>query len=108
MSRQRLCGEMTDSSCSPPFEDIQIRCPKLGGPVSFEYCRIERNPRPCQKTIKCWSFHFDVEALFREILTLEEFGECFLESPPSKVATLLELIEQARKTLEEKQKAPSS
>ena len=95
---------MTDFPCNPPFEEIEIRCPKLGGPVTFEYCRIERQPRPCHRAIKCWSFHFDVDAFFRGILTREEFEECFLEPPPSKVATLMELIEQARKTLENKQK----
>jgi hypothetical protein len=97
---------MTDSRSNQPFEEIEIRCPKLGGPVSFEYCRIERQSRPCQKAIKCWSFHFDVEAFFREALAPEEFEQCFLEPPPSKVTTLIELIEQARKTLENKQKEP--
>ncbi len=99
---------MTDSVNNPPFEDVQIRCPKLGGPVSFEYCRIEGRPHPCQKSIKCWSFHFDAEAFFREILSPEEFDECFLEPPPSKVTTLIELIEQARKSLEDRKKEPSS
>ncbi|MBI4966463.1 MAG: hypothetical protein HY913_24495 [Desulfomonile tiedjei] len=95
---------MKDSSFSPPFEETEIRCPRLGGPVTFGYCRIERQQRPCQRAIKCWSGHFDVAAFFRERLTPDEFDACFLEQPLSKVVTLIELIEQARKTLENKQK----
>jgi hypothetical protein len=72
--------------------------------VNFEYCRIESQQRPCQKIITCWSIHFDVDAYLRAILTPEEFEECFLEPPRPKVVTLIELIEQARKTLENKQK----
>ena len=81
----------------PPYEEKQIRCPKLGNAVFFGYCRVERQNFPCQRTLSCWSSFFDVEQFFREKLTPEEFDECFLQPPRPKIVTLVELIENARK-----------
>jgi hypothetical protein len=91
---------MADSSSLPPFEEMQIRCPKLGGLVSFEYCRIEERQGPCRRAVICWSVHFDVERYFRGIVAPEEFEERFHKPPASKLVTLMELIEQARKVIE--------
>jgi hypothetical protein len=85
------------TTANPPYEEKQIRCPKLGGPVFFEYCRVERHDRPCQSALICWSQLFDVEQFFRETMTPEEFEQCFLEPPRPKIVTLIELIENARK-----------
>ncbi|MBM3299734.1 MAG: hypothetical protein FJY85_07250 [Deltaproteobacteria bacterium] len=93
---------MTDSSFGQPHEEKQIRCPKLGGPVHFDYCQVEQQGRPCSRALVCWAAHFDAEAHFRSVLTPEEFNECFLKTPPSKVVTLLELIAQTRKIAQEK------
>jgi hypothetical protein len=93
---------MTDSNTHPTYEEKEIRCPKLGGPVNFEYCKVEQSGLPCSRAINCWSIHFDAEAFFRESLSPEQFAECFLKAAPSKVTTLLELIEKARKLTEEK------
>ncbi|MDQ7782731.1 MAG: hypothetical protein RDU20_07620 [Desulfomonilaceae bacterium] len=93
---------MSNSDPHPTYEEKEIRCPKLGGPVNFEYCRLEQSDMPCSRALTCWSVHFDVEAFFREGLTSEDFERCFLTAPPSKVATLLELVERARKIAEDK------
>lgn len=85
------------TAANPPYEEKQIRCPKLGGPVFFEYCRVERHDRPCQRAMICWASSFDVEQFFRETLAPEEFEECFLQPPRPKIVTLVELIENARK-----------
>jgi hypothetical protein len=85
------------SSVDPPYEEKQIRCSKLGNPVFFEYCRVERQHFPCQRALDCWSSFFDVERFFRDRLTPEEFDECFLQPPRPKVVTLVELIENAKK-----------
>lgn len=87
---------MTDTSAETPYEEEQIRCPKLGHQVSFGYCRTERLDMPCQRAIACWHDHFDVEALFRTGLTPEQFEEAFLKPPTPKLVTLVELIERAR------------
>ncbi len=98
---------MKERSVDSPYEDKEIRCPKLGGQVTFSYCKIETGTRPCARAIACWTGYFDVESHFRENLTEEEFRECFEKPPPSRVATLLELVEQARKLAEQKREPES-
>jgi hypothetical protein len=63
---------------------------------------MEQLGRPCSRALACWSVHFDAEGYFRSVLTAEEFSECFLKAPPSKVLSLIELIEQARKSVRAK------
>lgn len=94
---------MVEKQPESSYEDKEIRCPKLGGPVTFGYCRIEDIGRPCFRAITCWEDHFAVEALFRDSMSKEEFDKCFSRPPPSKVGTLLELIEKAKKLSEDKQ-----
>lgn len=93
---------MTNTLSTPPHEEKEIRCPKLGGLVHFDYCRREQGDCPCSRALACWSPHFDVEAYFREILTREAFEKSFLQPPPSKVGTLIELIERARALVNDK------
>jgi hypothetical protein len=85
------------TTADPPYEEKQIRCPKLGNPVFFEYCRTERQQLPCQRALVCWSLIFDVERFFHDTLTSQEFEECFLQPPRPKIVTLVELIENATK-----------
>jgi hypothetical protein len=85
-----------------PYEDKQIRCPRLGGPVTFAYCRVERGALPCHKAIHCWFEQFDAEAFFRNILSPEQFEKAFSEHPAPKIVTLIELIEQARELAKKK------
>jgi len=52
---------------------------------------------PCSKTLDCWFEHFRVEDYLRETLMPEEWARAFQPSGKTKVMSLLELIEQARK-----------
>lgn len=85
-------------SSKEPFEDKEIRCPRLGGPVTFGYCKIETGDRPCSRAITCWSPHFDVKSFFADRLNDDEYQRCFCSPPKSKIATLVELIEQAQRS----------
>jgi hypothetical protein len=51
--------------------------------------------------LRCWEPYFDVEGVFRALLSPEKFEECFLKPPPSRMSTLLELIEKAKKVTED-------
>lgn len=91
---------MTESFSESFYEERQIRCPRLGGPVDFSYCRVENVGKPCSKALSCWRPYFDVDALFHRALTDEEFAQCFLKPAPTKVETLLDLIEKAKKVVD--------
>ena len=82
---------------TPPADDYEIRCPRLGHQIHFSYCRQESQGRPCFKTLDCWHSHFDVQAYLQGELTTEEYEAAFCRPVKPKMLSLLELIEQAKK-----------
>jgi hypothetical protein len=96
-----LSGFIMKRQSTPPEDDYEIRCPRLGHQISFSYCRSENKGLPCFKTLDCWYNHFLVEDYFRKELAPEEWDKAFKRSTKTKTVSLVELIEQAKKTKEE-------
>lgn len=86
---------------SPPGDEYQIRCPRLGHQIPFSYCRRENYGLPCFRTLECWYPHFLVEDWLRRELSPEEWEKAFTPSRKTKTASLVELIEQAKRSLKE-------
>jgi hypothetical protein len=79
------------------FDDLEQRCPRLGGPVSFGYCRTnDENGSPCWKIFGCWWECFDVVEHLKNSLPEETFQSLVNAKPKSKMVSLVELIEQAK------------
>ena len=73
------------------------RCPRLGNPVPFEYCEVcGDEQQPCFKILDCWWEHFDVVQYLKDNLTADQFNRLIEARPKAKVASLIELIDQAR------------
>ena len=73
------------------------RCPRLGTPVPFEYCEVcGDEQQPCFKILDCWWEHFDVVQYLKDNLTEDQFNRLIEARPKAKVASLIELIDQAR------------
>jgi hypothetical protein len=82
------------------YDHLQIRCPRLGGEVTFAYCRQEGAPLPCQRTILCWEHRFPVEASLRSILDEDQWKRWCQQTPKEKMTSLIELIEGAKQRLQ--------
>ena len=82
---------------SDQYDHLEIRCPRLGGEVAFSYCRKEGGDLPCPRIIICWQLYFPVEIYLRKHLTEGEWDRCFNRPPKTKMTTLIELIEEAKK-----------
>ena len=81
--------------------NLERRCPRLGGPVTFQYCRdCGEGDLPCFKVIDCWWEYFDVVSFFQKILSEQQFSQLTRMKPKPKVNSLLELIEQAKNRCE--------
>ncbi len=78
-----------------------IRCPQLGGEIPFRYCRTTHENLPCRKIMVCWEFRLEISKFLGEHYSVDQIQSAF--SPPTKTRldTLLELIENARKIKEE-------
>jgi len=85
---------------TPPGGDYQIRCPRLGHQISFDYCRHENQGLPCFKTLDCWYPHFLVEEYLRTELRPEDWDRIFSKPAKPKMISLLDLISQAKETKE--------
>jgi hypothetical protein len=82
-------------------DDRQRRCPRLGGAVSFRYCRsCEENQQPCFKIMDCWWEAFDITAYVEANFSEELCRKLAETRPKPKVNQLLELIEAAKRRAE--------
>lgn len=79
------------------YDHQERRCPRLGGPVTFAYCRCgDAGNAPCFKIFDCWWERFDVVALMRYHLPPEDFDRLCQARPAPKISSLLEIIAQAK------------
>ena len=76
-------------------EELEIRCPRLGGTVPFRYCMAPGEPAVCFKILDCWWEVFDVASYVKEHLPDEDLCR-LLESRdrPNRMNTILELVEK--------------
>lgn len=79
-------------------DQLERRCPRLGGPVLFGYCRSSGNDGiPCWKIFDCWWECFDVVEHLKNLLPEDIFKRLVLAKPKPKMVSLVELIEEAKK-----------
>jgi hypothetical protein len=64
------------------FDTLTTRCPSLGGPVPFDYCRKLAQGLPCRRALVCWELLFPVAEYMVRVLTEEEWHRAF-DSPPT-------------------------
>lgn len=86
-------GSMVD------FNTLIIRCPRLGGEVTFAYCRQEQGALPCSRTLICWQSRFSVDEYLRGIMSEEDMNRCFAGPPKGKLSQILEMAEEAKKRI---------
>lgn len=77
------------------FDDVEVRCPRLGGEVTFAYCRAEQDGLPCARALVCFERKFPVEVFFRKILRDETYRRCFEEPGPSRYERFLKAVSAA-------------
>jgi N utilization substance protein B len=76
---------------------LEQRCPRLGGPVPFKYCRTTgEGGMPCFKIMDCWWETFDIRTYLENSMSESAFKSLVEAKPPDKIASILDLIEQAK------------
>ena len=79
------------------YDSLQIRCPRLGGEVTFAYCRVEGGNLPCVRIIICWQNCLPITGFLRETLSADQLERFAEQKPKERIVTLVELIEAAKK-----------
>lgn len=78
-------------------ENLERRCPRLGGEVAFGYCKAcGKDKKPCFKVFDCWWEQFDVVAHMKACLSPDVFDALSTSRPQPKIASLVDLIRQAQ------------
>jgi hypothetical protein len=83
------------------YDHLEIRCPRLGGEVTFKYCRVEGGELPCMRMVSCWQCCIPVAQYLRETLSPEQLERFTEQRPKERIATLVELIEAAKNEIRE-------
>ena len=80
-------------------EDLEIRCPRLGGTVPFGYCMAPGEQTPCHKIFDCWWEVFDVASYLKGHLPRETIEKLVQDrSPSNRLNTILELVQKFKST----------
>jgi hypothetical protein len=79
------------------------RCPRLGGPVDFFYCKTcEPQRHPCRKIIDCWWETFDVQRYLQDHLAPAILERLTTKKPEPKLSQLVKIAARSKKRLAEK------
>ena len=91
----------TEERMIEEHDALIIRCPQLGGEVPFRYCRTGDEDLPCRRILVCWEFRIEISKFLGEHYSVDQI-QCALVPPTkTRLDTILELIEKAKKTKEE-------
>ena len=80
-----------------------IYCPQLGGEIPFRYCRIVNEDLPCRRIIVCWEFRIEISKFLGEHYSMDQIQLALAPSTKTRMETILELIEKAKKVKEEEE-----
>lgn len=78
------------------YDDLTLRCPRIGGYVNFKLCRSENNFLPCRWVVRCWEGWIDVRKFLEENFSAEDLDKA-LRPPKQKLESLVEVMEKAKK-----------
>jgi hypothetical protein len=81
---------------SEQYDDKTMRCPRVGGEITFRFCRFENNMLPCRFIAGCWQGQMDIEAFLDEHYSEEDLNRIFAPPKP-KMESLVNLMEKVKK-----------
>jgi len=81
------------------------RCPPLGGPVTFEYCRRMNTGLPCRRVFECWGGRVNLEEYLQRNFTPEELQSVFAQPAPTRLETMFSVLAEVEKRKKEQEKS---
>ena len=84
------------------YDGLQIwRCPQLGGPVTFKYCRVMNERLPCPRIVSCWGASLDVTAYLEQHFSPEQLEKVFGAPPKDRWTRIVETLDKVKHPKEE-------
>lgn len=72
------------------------RCPQLGGPVTFEYCRRMNDKLPCYNLFRCWGEKIDLQTWLTENFTQEEIQQAMAKPANMRIQSIFDVIQSVK------------
>jgi hypothetical protein len=89
---------MDEGADKPDINLLEIwRCPQLGGPVTFGYCRLVNEGLPCGRVVACWGGTFDVAAFLAEHYSREQIEQVFGAST-DRLTRIIDAVKKAKES----------
>jgi len=85
------------------YDALIIRCLQLGGEVPFKYCRTMNEDLPCRRMMVCWEFRMEISKFLGEHYSMDQIQRAMAPPTKTRLDTILELIEKAKKSKEEEE-----
>ena len=82
-------------------DSLRIYCSQLGGEIPFRYCRTVNERLPCRRILICWEFRVEIARFLHEHYSFDQIGRALAPPPKTRIETLLEVIEKAKRMKEE-------
>lgn len=74
-----------------------IHCPRLGHSVTLSYCVRESIDLPCKQVFRCWVDRIPIRDYLLTLYSPSQLEA--LQPPASKLASIVDLIKQAQKSI---------
>ncbi|MBF0223995.1 MAG: hypothetical protein HQK76_00945 [Desulfobacterales bacterium] len=84
-------------------DNKERQCPRLGGIVSFSYCRScgDTSLNFCFKILDCWWEYFDVAEYIKEFYSEKILEKLCTSKPKPKVFSIIEIVNQVKANMED-------
>ncbi|MBI1390658.1 MAG: hypothetical protein GC154_19685 [bacterium] len=73
------------------------RCPQLGGPVTFNYCRRMNGGLPCYTLHRCWDARINVDRYLQENFSEEEIAQAMRKPENMRLQSIFDVIASVKK-----------
>jgi hypothetical protein len=73
----------------------QWRCPMLGGPVHFGYCRTMNEGVPCARVLGCWLQRLPLVEFLKANYSPEELQRALSAKTKGRLERMIEAVEHA-------------
>ena len=80
---------------------LVIYCSQLGGEIPFRYCRTVNEDLPCRRIMVCWEFRIEIWKFLGEHYSIDQIQRALAPPTKTRIDTILELIEKAKRLKEE-------
>lgn len=77
------------------------RCPMLGGPVPFKYCRTMGDGFPCRRILGCWGAAIDIERFVTDHYSEESLRAAWEKPSPTRMGRILGVLDQVGRRTED-------